>query len=154
MMKRICVFLLLGVLLFSIALSGCSQKEETTEATDAAYPYTFNQLMNMCGSDVSDIQSISILRRPFDSVMDRYKKEREVQQLIHSLDQGYTQISESDFLSYIDTDPINLGSMFLDCGSKQISVYILPCQKTVIECEGLYYISEDTVVTLILKNEA
>lgn len=33
MAKRICVFLLLGVLLFSIALSGCSQKEET-EASD------------------------------------------------------------------------------------------------------------------------
>lgn len=33
MMKRICVFLLLGVLLFSIALSGCSHKEET-EASD------------------------------------------------------------------------------------------------------------------------
>lgn len=32
MAKRICVFLLLGVLLFSIVLSGCSHKEETEDS--------------------------------------------------------------------------------------------------------------------------
>ncbi len=153
MLKRVLLcYILLSVLLFGIILSGCAQKEETTVTTNAAYPYTFNQLMNMCGSDVSDIQSISILRRPVDSVMDRYEKEREVQQLIHSLDQRYTQISESKFLSY--SNNTNMGCMYLDFGSKYICVYILPTQKAVIECDGLYYISEDTVVTLILKNEA
>lgn len=64
-MKRICVFLLLGILLFSIVLSGCSQKEET-EASGQDMMYVLDQsdingLRAVCISESLDNSSLPVL---------------------------------------------------------------------------------------------
>lgn len=149
--KRMKVFLLLGVMLLSLIISGCAPGESTepSEIDNKEYPYTLEQLLSMQGCDMLDIQSIYIHRRPFDSVMTHYEETDDVKILINSLDQGYALITESEFNTLYDD--ANSGSLYLNFGDIEIRLYIMPSQNVAMECDGLYYISKDVVATHIIK---
>ena len=149
--KRTKAFLLLWVMLLGLVISGCAPEQPTkpSDTANAAYPYTLSQLLSMWGYEISDIKSITIHRRPYDSVMTHYEETDAVKTLINSLDQGYALITKNEFNTLYDY--ANSGSLYLNFGGNEIRLYIMPDQTAVIEYDGSYYISEDVVTTHIIK---
>ena len=153
MMKRksLKLFLVLGVVLMSIFFSGCAHEQPTepSDTVNAAYHYTLSQLLAMQGYEISDIKSVTIHRRPFDSVMTHYEEADDVKILVNGLDQGYALITEGEFNTLYDY--ANSGSLYLNFDDNEIRLYIMPSQNVAMECNGSYYISNDVVATHIVK---
>ena len=139
--KRMLVFLLLGVFLLSIAMSGCSREQEIKATVNDAYPHTLEQLVSMQGCDISDVQCIDYCPRGFSSQSFQYEKENELAWWIDRLDQGYESITEDAFKTICDFK--SLAYLYLNFEQETILFYITPDGYFVMEWNGSYYLSEN-----------
>ena len=129
-------FLLLGVMLFSIMLFGCTEGETVDKVS-------FSELIANYGYDVSDIQSVDYHASVLSSIITRYEQENELALLLNSLDQMYLSITEETFRSLCSYEELSFLYLNFEGGSIQLS--IAPDGTCILTCKDAYFMSQHAV---------